>query len=66
MYVCACFVGIILYVLDSGSGNVLNMSALGQTEAGEGKEGRSQEEKKKIPIVGEGYPVRTTYLEVSP
>ena len=42
MYVCASFVGIILYT----------------EEAGEGKEGRSQKEEKKekIPIVGEGYP----------
>ena len=51
MYVCASFVGIILY-----------------TEAGEGKEKKSQKEEKKekIPIVGEGYPGGTTYLEVSP
>ena len=36
-------------------------------EAGEGKERRSQEEEKKekIPIVGEGCPGGTTYLEVS-
>ena len=32
MYVCACFVGIILYVLDSGSSNVLNMSSWGKQQ----------------------------------
>ena len=60
---CACFVGIILYVLDSGSS-----TAWGKWRLEKGKERRSQEEeeKKKIPIVGEGYPGGTTYLEVSP
>ena len=53
-----------IYVLDSGSG-----TAWGKRRLEKGKERRSQEEeeKEKIPIVGEGYSGGgTTYLEVSP
>ena len=42
---CACFVGIILYVLDSGSGNVLNMSAWGKQRLE--KEKKEEAKKKK-------------------
>ena len=74
MYVlCTCFVGIVLYVLDSGSGNVLNMSAWGKRrlekekkEKEEAKKDKEEEKKEKIPIVSKGYPGGTTYLEVSP
>ena len=59
MYVCAYFVGIILDVLDSWSGTAWGKRRLEN-------EKKEEEKKEKIPIVGEGYPGGTTYLEVSP
>ena len=70
VYVRVCmFCSIILYVLDSGSSNVLIMSSWGkrrlEKEKEEAKKDKAEEKKEKIPIVGEGCSGGTTYLEVS-